>query len=218
MTNLVRKCGCLMAVAVLCFATSAFGTTVTLDLANGTRPAYGSYYVFPYGFHINGSPSFTPLICDDFMHAVSFGETWKATVTNLTALPGSNTPQFWTATGAGGPGDTKITLYKEAAWLTQQIFEGDLTLTQVTDLNYALWYLMDPRNPPGPLDAGAKADLNAALTHGSDPLSDFSDVWVYTWNGTAITGGTPPPQEFLGIPEARTSALLGVGLVALMLL
>jgi len=224
MTNVVRKCGCLIAVAVLCFATSAFGTPITdtLQLVSAAPPSYGGDDVFPYGFHVNGASSLTDLICDDYTHNIYFGEIWDVSVTNVTALPGSNTPQFWNATGAGGAGDTQIVLYKEAAWLVQQVFEGGLTQLQRTDLNYALWYLMDPHNPPGPLDAGAQADLNAALTHGHDPLSDFSDVWVYTWMpGTPIRGGTngtPPPQEFFGIPEARTSALLGVGLVALMLL
>jgi hypothetical protein len=206
-----------MAVAVLCFGSSAFANTiVSMHFLGGTAPAYGGPVVAAYNFNINGSSTVTPLICDDYLDDIATGQTWNALVTNLQNVNSSNTYFFGTYGLAG---------YEEAAYLAQEMYAAGLTspasLGQ-TDLNYAIWAIFDP-SLVGGLDAGATTDLaNAvnAVTVQHAPLSDFANVYIYTpvdASGKVLTAG-PRPQEMIGVvtPEVSTSVLSGVGLLGLL--
>jgi hypothetical protein len=212
-----------MAIAVLCFGSSAFANTiVSMQFINSTAPAYGTTSVAAYNFYINPPTTIvTPLICDDYADGVTNGETWNAL---KTALPDVNSTNTYFFAAVGMPG------YEEAAWLAQQLYAAGLTSPAsqtVTDLNYAIWAVFDPGTGPGTgalkaLDATEIARVNADLAlaqgHANDPTSDYANVYFYTpvdANGNVLRSA-PRPQEFIGIPEASTVALSGVGLLGLL--
>src|SRR5262245_28542722 len=89
-----------MPCVVLLISTGTIGSaaTDTLKLVNaGSGYVMGGVYTSPYGVAIDGSPTPTLLICDDFETNVSIGQTWTAIPTTLADLQaGTNpgTPKF----------------------------------------------------------------------------------------------------------------------------
>lgn len=224
--DLVRKCGYLMGVAVLCFASSALADTVNLDF---TGPTY-SGPIGPYTFYVNGSSTPTPLICDDDLTYINYNETWTANVTTVQDIintfdPTGTTPGAWvtTATYANSKiSGATVLEYEEEAWLAIQLFTVYDNHGDTTDLQYAIWDLFDgcrgesgsdPLGCPSPLiDSAASAVAAGGI--------NYSEVKIYTWVGNTGTLGNPygtdPPQQFAGVPEASTSVLLGAGLLGLL--
>jgi len=221
MSNLIRKCGYLVAVAVLCFAGSAFANTEKLTFTGGTY----SGIVGPYDFHVNSSTAITKLICDDYIDHIQANESWNVNVLNVAQLDA-------TATGTYFGSAVGLDDYKAAAWLAQQMFKPGYTdVTDRTNINYAIWAIFDDTLLTGLNSAQkvwyyqAEGGTYKAITytgHEGDPLSNFANVFIYTWDGNKSTiknqYDSSRPQEFIGVPEARTSALLGAGLVGLVAL
>jgi len=168
----------------------------------------------------NGQSSLVTLYCDDFNNEVTWNQTWQVNLTPLTSSDLSNTRY---GNGANVPllklSDlyyntySAAQLYAQAAWLTMQ-FNQYLSTdpSQVIALEYAIWDLFDPK---APTNAGAQAwILSAEQNYGSVDLNNFE--LVTNVGPLALTGQV---QEFIiPTPEPSTYALLGAGLLGLVLL
>ena len=216
MMNLARKCGMLVAIAVLCFCGSASADIVTLDLLHLSPPpkgySSGTDSIFPYAFSINGSSKVTNLACDDFIHGTK-PNPWTATRNAVPDVNASNS-YFFSKYGMAG--------YVEAAFLVEELYSATTQLERA-DLQWALWAIFDPViATSGRLTPTALADYNTAKGHSGDNPDLYSDVWVYTpvtnVNGVWDVENPGVQQEFMGVPETRTSTLLGAGLVGLVAL
>ena len=72
------------ALLALILSGTSFANSVTLTYKGhqGVVAQNGSPYIgYPYYFSINGSKTFTPLMCDSYDNNISLGETWQAKVT-----------------------------------------------------------------------------------------------------------------------------------------
>ncbi len=86
---LMRKVmrGSILALFVLSSGVYAMASgTATLTLVNetpGNLGAGGAFYVYPYNFSINNSPTLTPLMCDDYSDEIYNNESWPVTVNSM---------------------------------------------------------------------------------------------------------------------------------------
>jgi len=239
MISLGRKFGLLIAVAVICSATTAFADIVKMTFTGPTGPSYYGEQILPYDFTLTGinPPSGTisaGLICDDYSDHISTNQWWYASKTAVPDLPGSFTPYFWNyhsyVGGTGGGYTTGLDLYEEAAWLAQESLNPtpgycDVATTDcVGDIQWAIWSLFNNVAPPNGKDPFA-ADWDAkAVAHYAG--GNYANVFIYTpltldANGNWVAdvqGASGVPQEFIGVPEAHTSSLVAAGLLGLLAL
>jgi len=212
--KLVRLLGFLVVALLLVPMAHADGTPVTMVFTGVNGVNDGQYYVSPYTGTMNGQS--VVLFCDDILNEVSYWQTWQANVTNLgTALNANNFSQ----TRYGGVSSSLVfgdpgVAYQEGAWLSTQFAANP---GSYVDLQYALWFLMNP-NLTNYDTAGAQGWLNlAALNYGSIDASNFSIVTNTSTDGhpLALRGQV---QEFIvQTPEPGTLALLVCGMFVLAL-
>lgn len=175
--------------------------TVSITLLGaGNAKAYG-YYVGPMTANVGGSA--IQVVCDDFSHNVSVGQSWTATVNMFNNLSGT---RFGSDLGA----EFK---YQEAAWLVDQFATHP---SATGDIQFAIWSLFTPSVPT---NASISAWLNLAASQNFTNY-DFSGFRIFT----PTSSGCNSPQEFIAkipgaqVPEPTTLSLLGGGLAAISVL
>jgi len=190
---------------------------VTITGVSGTIS--GNVYVAPYYLSVNGSgdpaqgltPGTISVICDDFTHDVTPGESWVAQVNDLNST-GLLQSRFYSSSNSAAT----TRLYEEAGWLAiNSGIWGGTAVGSTTDLNWAIWKLFDPSLS---VSQGAQNLINLAQQQAPNDFSYYSSVRILTPtnhpDGTPWTDSTSP-QEYLTVvraPEPASFLLLGSGL------
>lgn len=204
------KCNFLVlfvALMALVLTNAAFANSVTMTyeghqgvVAQGGSPLIG----YPYYFSINGSSTYTPLICDSYDNNISLGQTWTAKASPF--LQGIASSMF-------GPSMTMD--YKAAGLIFKSMLAGTLTTTQA---QWAVWGLFSTNaqnNPYFTTINGASLDATYLALAGTASNSAYSGLLLYTPLGAKPGVG---PQEFIGysaVPEPGSMTLLGTGLLGI---
>lgn len=174
----------LLAVLVLLFAAVAAQATVITYIGPSGETSHG-YPIGPYSALVDGQAQ--SLICDDFLHHITTGESWQALTLSFTDLS-----------------PVEQTIYRPALWLADKMFTEPIPRA---DEQWALWHLLDPW---APLYGSAGSELAWALSQPGLPTTHYV---IYRPVDRTCQG----PQEMIGIasPEPVTFLLVGIGLMAI---
>jgi hypothetical protein len=150
----------------------------------------------PFQGTLNGSA--ITMVCVSFNRRISEGQSWSATVNELSADGIAN--------ALYGSQANALSKYQQAAWLTDQL---DLHIDERADIQMAIWNVFNPELTPD--TAGSNAWLVLAQSQSFEGY-DFSRFRILT----PFDGTSRGPQETLTtVPEPATMVLLGTGLAAL---
>lgn len=201
--------------ALLCFASSAFGTQMQLT-GVGDGYVMGGVYVGPYTAMVGGVP--TEVICDDFTTDISVGMSWTADMNTLSQVTGSGPQKFTTPDWQGY---TIQNEYAAAALLAEQLMQpSNMNNPALAGYySYAIWTIFDPSAVNGyagnaltPTQVNQVDALRtSALADASGGQAPSGSVTLYTPNPLRAS------QEFLVVstPEPPAPATWAIDLLAL---
>ena len=137
---------------------------------------------------INGAKTPVPLVCDDYSHEVTLGESWSFVENTLATL--SNTR--W--------GTADQLQYEEAFWLISQVPSHS---SDIAGIQFAIWKLFDKSTPDISdedywLSAANTAELNDGAT-GKGMIAPNAQLTMY--------GSTAPNAAPMTAAKSATSSI-----------
>jgi hypothetical protein len=181
---------------------SASSVTMTYVGHQGAGAQDGSPYIgYPYYVSINGSSTFTPLICDSFDNNVALNQTWKAS-----ALP------FLQGIASGLFGSAMTLDYKAAGLIFKSMLAGQISTNSA---QWAIWGLFSTNASTNSYFISKNfAAIDATYLGLAATASNSAFNWLVLYtpiNGRPGAG----PQEYIGytVPEPGTLTMMGTGLI-----
>jgi len=159
-----------------------------------------------------GSQTLVAMSCLNFDRNISMGETWDANVIAVSTVTPSTSID----------GQSGIDILADA-YLFNQYAAATGNAQQTSDIQFAIWSIMDPSGISGKsgFDSNAQALAAAALIIAPTlPSSAFATDALYTPSGSYPNGGEPqefmvdppPPLVLTVTPEPDSLILLATGL------
>lgn len=197
----VRTIIAITALSFLALATPgrAHADTVSLTFENvGPGNNSGGVYTYPYNFSVNGSTTYTSLMCYAYNDEIYAGESWQATVNPIAT-----------------------TQEEELAYLYSVASSSTSSAATVSAAQWAAWELFDPGLTSAPDQSAVNSELTAAASFISTANASFYDQYqlYIPVAGSQNPVSDGPPQLFIGAaavtPEPSSLLLLGSGLLIL---
>lgn len=205
--------------AILCAASLspvAFADPVDVTLIGvGTHGHLGGVYIGPYVARIDGVQ--TEVVCNDFNATSYLNESWQANVHSFSDLTGT---KFYTGSNAQ--------LYFQAAWLSMQLMQPNVTCAPGVNcygaIQYAIWEIFAPGTiAPRLTDPNETAALTLladarSRTYTADQFAGWSVLTAISGTATGCPNGCTgnTPQEFIvRTPEPSLIGMLGTNLFLL---
>jgi len=198
---------------LFCFGLPVMGQEVSVTFTGGYTTTWGNnsgdYGAGIYSANINGAPSASGIICDDFNDEITSGETWNANAYRASSLNSTNIGE--TLFG----GTIGLTGYAEIGTLVNMMFNnistyGTITGVTQAELSSAIWDIGIGGTLQG-LDATA-TKLVAAVesAFGSNTsaaqayLSTLTNLWILTPNPE---GPGEAQEMWTSVPEGGAAMM-----------
>jgi hypothetical protein len=199
---------------LLCFGLPAFAQDqVSVQFTGGYTTTWGNdsgdYGAGIYSANINGSPSASGMICDDFNDEITNGESWTANAYQASSLNSSNIDETLFGSKIGLDG------YAEIGTLVSMMFGNISTYGSITgitqaELSSAIWDIGVGGTLQG-LDGTATA-LVAAVEKAFGSNTSMAQAYLATltnlWILTPTPEGPGEAQEmWISVPEGGAAFL-----------
>lgn len=208
----IRRCLGAAVTVILCFASAAFATSVTVTVTAGNPNVLDGYSVGPYTATVNGVAN-TQVICDDFPDKTTLKTPYTDTVNSFSDLGNTLWGSYLMSSNGGNHSLTYVTpLYDEAAWLTLQLL-NPANASQLGNIQFAIWAIFS--SSALTRDPNAQSWLTLAQAQVPSFYSgEFSNFLILTpscSNGPGSCNG----QEFFEVVPEGGSAMMYLLLASL---